>query len=226
MNSSFQFLQNSFANIITNILSFVPDILIAFALIGLGWIIGDSFGKVISSAAKAMNADNFFKQVGLENILSRIGIRLNVGGFLGWLVQWTIFIVFLLAGFEIGGIPETGIFINDVFTSYFPKIFTAVIVIFLAVSGAQIMRKTVYLGISSLGLEHAHFPSVIAGYSFAIAAFLFVFSRIGIDPEFLKIAFIGLVAGFSLAFGLAFGFGGRVIAEKLCEKLYKDIMRE
>jgi hypothetical protein len=226
MNLSLQFLQRSFEGLVTNVLVFTPNLIIAFAMIGLGWLVGVSFEKVIVFGSKAAKADDFLERAGLREILSSSGMRLNIGKLFGGIVKWFVFLAFLLAGFEVGGLPQAGVFVSEVIVNYIPKIFTAVIVLFFASIGARAIRKISFSAISSLGMGNAKFPSVVAGYAFSIAALFFVISSIGIDPDFLKIIFIGFVAGLSLAFGLAFGFGGREVAEKVCEKFYKDLTKD
>jgi len=208
------------------VLGFVPNIIVAVALIGLGWLIGDSFEKVIRHGVKSSGVDEFAVRVGLRDGFSRIGLPLNIGAFLGALVKWFIFISFLVTGFQVGGMTEAGTFVNQVIAVYIPKMFLALIVLYFAVLGAEIIRKISFVAISSFGLGHARFPSIAVSYAFVAAAVFFILSNLGIDPEYLKIIFIGFVAAMSLAFGLAFGFGGREVAEKLCEKIYKDTKKE
>lgn len=226
MNPAIQTLIDSFNGLFVNVIMALPNILVALALIGLGWLLGSSLEKIILSLSQSHFTKSYFNKIGLASVFSKNGIHFDFGAFSGVVVKWFVFIAFLLSGFQIGGVPEVGMFVNSTLVTYIPKILSVVIILFFAMIGSRLIRGVSYGAASSFGLTNARFPSMLAGYAFTLTALVFIVLQLGIDIGVLRIIVIGIVSAFSIAFGLAFGLGGKEVAGKILEKMYKDINKD
>ncbi len=119
MESFITILQQSFGSLAVGVIAFLPRIIIAFSLLGLGFLVGESFQKVIVHIMRALKIDTFLEGAGVKSFLSRGGIRLDAGAFLGILVKAFIVIAFLIAAFEVVGLSQANTFLNEVLSHTF-----------------------------------------------------------------------------------------------------------
>ncbi len=225
MNPFIEILRNSFISLAGSIIEFLPNLIIGIVLIGLGFLVGVSFEKVISHFLRVLKVDAFLEEAGVRKFLSRGGLRLDSGLFLGGLVKWFIVIAFILAGLEAIGLTQVNAFLTTVILAYIPQVIIATLMLLCAAVGAHAVRKAVTSGTKAFGAPAAHLLGVIASSAIWIGTLIFVLSQLGIAADFMKILFIGIVAMFSLAFGLAFGLGGRDATARLLEKIEKHVSK-
>lgn len=224
MNSFIQILQQSFVVLFNNIIGFIPSLIVALALVTLGFIVGMSFEKVIAHIIRALKVDELLNGTGMRNFLARGGVRLDIGLFFGGLVKWFIVVAFLMAGLQIVGLTQVNTFLTTVILSYIPQVIIATLMLLVAAVGARATKTAVMSSTKALGVSAAHFLGAVASSAIWIGTLIFVLSQLGIAADFMKILFTGIVAMFALAFGLAFGLGGREEAALLLAKMRKDTL--
>jgi hypothetical protein len=216
-------LGESFYTVGTGVAGVLPKLIIAIAIFIAGWAIGALFGRVISQIVKSIKFDSALKSVGVEDVLSRAGFRLNSGVFLGELVKWFIIIVFLVASLDVLGLQQVNIFLKDVVLGYLPQVIVAVLILLIAAVLADSMQKIVIGSAKAAGINAANFLGAVTRWSILIFAVLIALSQLGIAPQFMYTLFTGVVAMLALAGGLAFGLGGRDAASQYIEKIKHDI---
>src|SRR3989304_7275772 len=82
-------------------INFVPNLIIAIVVFIIGWVLGSVVGRAIAQVVSALKIDKLFQGAGAEEVLNRAGIKLNVGGFIGWIIKWFIIVVFLMTSLEV-----------------------------------------------------------------------------------------------------------------------------
>lgn len=223
MNPFIEILQQSFAILFGDVIGFIPNLIVALALILLGFIVGVSFEKVVAHFARVLKIDPFLEVAGVQSFLSRGGVHLNTGLFLGGLVKWFIIVAFFMAGLQVVGLTQVNTFLTAVILNYIPQVIIATLMLLVAAVGAKATKTAITSSAKALGAPAAHFLGVIASSAIWVGTFIFVLSQLGIAADFMKILFIGIVGMFSLAFGLAFGLGGKEEVALLLAKIRKDI---
>ena len=202
-------------------INFVPNLLIAIIIFIVGWVVGVVLGKAVAQLVNALRVNKLFQNIGAEELLTRAGLRLDVGAFFGWLVKWFVIVVFLVASLEIMGLQQVNDFLQNVVLQFLPQVVIAALILVLASVIADAMKKIVIGSVKAANIPMA--SAKLAGsvtkwaiWSFAI---IIALSELGIAPQFMQILFTGLVAMLVISFGLAFGLGGRDIAAKSIEKI-------
>src|SRR3990167_6546462 len=97
LNTWGQVIISSFQNIWFGVISFLPNLLADIIIFLVGWLIGSVLGKWVSQLIRSLKIDNALREVGTDEALSKAGIHLNIGAFIGGLVKWFIIVVFLVA---------------------------------------------------------------------------------------------------------------------------------
>jgi small-conductance mechanosensitive channel len=156
-------------------------------------------------------------------VLTRAGIKLNVGGFIGWLIKWFIIVVFLMTSLAVLGLQQVNAFLREVVLAYLPQVIIAALILILATVVADFMRKVVSGAAKAANVRGANMVGSISYYAIWIFALIIALSTLGIAPQFMQILFTGIVAMLAIAGGLAFGLGGRDAAQKALENVSENM---
>src|ERR1700722_12855505 len=123
--------QGSFWSLWYTLGMFLPSILAAVVCFIIGWIIGVALYHVIVEVVKALRVNEALKVTGLHEAAQKAGFNLDVGVFLGFLVEWFVILVFLVASLDILGLSSVTIFLQEVILLYLPRVIVAALMIII-----------------------------------------------------------------------------------------------
>lgn len=201
---------------------FLPNVIAAVITFIIGWIIAIALGKIVSEIVKAIRIDQLLVKLGAERPLSRAGLRLDSGMFVGGLVKWFLIIAFLLAASDILGLSQVSGFLRDVLT-YLPNVIIATIILLLGVMLSNFLARLVISSVSAAGLASSNFLGTVTKWSIMIFAIFAALIQLGIAPSLINTIFTGIIAMLAIAGGIAFGLGGKEQASNFISKLRSDI---
>ncbi len=218
-----EMLRLTFAQVGSGVMAFLPSLIIAIVIVLAGWLFGLILGKVVGQIVSATKVDNVLRRAKLDELLRKGGFALDSGVFVGTLVKWFIIIVFLVAAFDVLGLNQVNIFLQQVVLIYLPQVIVAALIILVAAVIAETVQKLISGTAEAAGLTSGRLAGVIAKWAIWVFAILMAVSQLGIASQFILTIFTGIVVAVSLAIGLAFGLGGQDAASKLIEKVKNDI---
>ena len=216
-------LSQSFQNLFYGLAAFVPSLVIALVILIIGWLVGIGVGGVVEQVVNALRIDQALKPTGLERVLSRAGLRLSTGKFLGFLVKWFFIIVFLVASLDVLHLTTVNLFISQVVLGYLPQVIVAVLILLVAAVVAEAARRVVESSAKAASLHAAGFIGKVAQYAIWTFAILAALAQLNVATEFVQTLFTGVVIAVSLAIGLSFGLGGQKAAERYLDRLGSEI---
>ncbi|HEY9481095.1 MAG TPA: hypothetical protein VIR98_02590 [Candidatus Paceibacterota bacterium] len=216
-------LTNSFQGLWGGFASFVPSLLAALVIFIIGWIVGSLIGRLVAHLIKAVKLDNALEQAGFGNVVRRAGMQLNSGAFIGGLVKWFIIVAFLVASFDILGLSQVNMFLQQVVLLYLPQVIVAVLILLVSVVIADVLSKIVVGSAKAAEVRSANFLGTVTKWAILVFAVLAALVQLQIAVSFIQTLFTGVVVALSLAFGLAFGLGGQDAAAKWIEKTKHEI---
>ena len=218
-----QVLSQSFQNIFSGLIAFIPNLLIAAIIFIVGWLVGVGLGRVVTQIVNSLRVDQALKSTGIEGVLSRAGYELSAGKFLGFLVEWFFIIVFLVASLQVLGLTQVNEFLTNVVLGYLPQVIVAVLILLVAAVIAEASERVVTGSAKAASLHAAGFLGKVARYSIWIFALLAALAQLNVATAFVQTLFTGVVIAVSLAIGLAFGLGGQASAARYLDKLQSEI---
>ncbi len=216
-------LRESFSNLGEGVISFIPGLVVAIIIFIVGWAIGSLLGQVVSQIVKSLKIDNLLKSAKVDEVLSRAGLNLDSGRFLGDLVEWFVIIVFLVASLDVLGLTQVNEFLKNVVLGYLPQVIIAVLMLLVGVVIASAMQRIVVGTAMATGVKSANLLGTIAKWAIWIFAILMALFQLKIGGPLIQTLFTGLVVALSLAFGLSFGLGGQQAAASVIEKVREEI---
>ena len=213
MNSNWsQLIEYSFQTIWVQFISVLPQVVVALALLVVGWIVGNILKKVLVRVFKTLNVDSALDAAGVDVLTEKAGYKLNSGAFVGSLVKWFVIIVFFVAALDILNLQQATAFLSQIVLGYLPLVIVSVLILFGGMILAGFVEKVVAAAVRASSVGSAHMLSKFAYYAILVVTVLAALNQLNIAPELVQMLFAGLVFGLSLAFGLAFGLGGRETA--------------
>ncbi|OHA58987.1 MAG: hypothetical protein A2571_01260 [Candidatus Vogelbacteria bacterium RIFOXYD1_FULL_44_32] len=216
-------LVTSFQDLWTDIIAYVPNILVSIVIFIVGWVFATLVSKWISSLVRSLKLDTVLQSLGVQDLVNRAGYRLDTGAFIGALIKLFVIVVFLIAALDVLGLDQINEFLKIVVASYIPNVIAAAIILLIAAVIADVLRNIVVGSAKAAGVMYADLLGGITKWAIWIFAILAAFNQLNIGAVFAQTLFTGLVAMLALAGGLAFGLGGREAAARYLEKLRLDI---
>jgi len=216
-------LGESFQQLWTGVVMYVPKLIIALLVFVIGWIIAVALEKVVAQILRALKVDKALQGVGVEEPLARAGFRLDSGAFVGALVKWFFVLVFLVAAVDVLGLNQVNAFLANIVLVYLPNVIVAALILVAAAILADLTRRVVTGAARAAHLPSSAFLGGVAKWSIWIFAVLAALFQLGIAGPLVQTLFTGFIAALSLAVGLAFGLGGKDTAARFLERLRSDI---
>lgn len=215
----------SFQNLWAGVVAFVPNIIVSVVIFVVGWVVGVVLGKWVGQLIHSLKVDKALASLGIDDIVSRAGFRLDSGAFVGALIRWFVILVFLVAALDVLGLSQVNIFLQQVVLGYLPNVIVAALILLVAGVLAEPVQKVVTGSAKAADIGSAELFGGVARWAIWIFALITALNQLGIAGPFLQTLFTGVVAMLALAGGLAFGLGGKEAASRYIEKLRSDISR-
>ena len=148
----------------------------------------------------------------VQRTMARLGLPQTVSTFIGTVVFWVVFLLFLTAAVEVLGLNVLSLLLSS-FATYLPSVLSAVLVLFAGLLAGALVRGLVSEVASSVGLSYAFLLGRVSQVAVVLLAVVTSASQLGIDtgPLTLMVTVTGgaLLAGAALAFALGAGPGGQ-----------------
>ncbi|OGG49804.1 hypothetical protein A2763_03550 [Candidatus Kaiserbacteria bacterium RIFCSPHIGHO2_01_FULL_54_36] len=202
---------------------YLPAILAAVIVFIIGWIVGIILYRLVVEVVRVLRIDDALKAAGLNDAAKSAGFNLDVGRFLGTLVEWFAILVGLLASLDILNLSNVTVFLQTVVLLYLPQVIVAVLILILGAIVAEVVKGLVQGSARAAGAHGANLAGSVAKWAIWITAILAALNQLGVATEFVQTLFTGIVVAASLAFGLSFGLGGKEAAARTIERIRSEI---
>jgi hypothetical protein len=203
--------------------NFAPTLILAIILFIIGMVVASIVGKAIAQLINTLKIDKLFESAGAEEVLNRMGWKLNIGKFFGVIVKWFIAFVFLMASLQIVKLTQVSQFIGQMLQLYLPAVIITAVVLIIATIIADTTKRVVIASAKAANISSANSLGAITKYAIWIFAFMIVLPQFGVGENMIMTLFQGIVAVFAIAGGLAFGLGGKDAAARAIDNIQKDM---
>src|SRR3990167_5206246 len=132
LNTWGEVLTASFQSLWIGVANFIPHLVVAIIIVILGWLVGALWGRAIWHVFRSLRVDEALRKAGFEGFLRRGGVNLDSGAFIGGIVKWFVIVVFLVAAFDILGLQQVNLFLQEVVLAYLPRVLVAALVLLVA----------------------------------------------------------------------------------------------
>jgi len=214
----FDSIEQSIVSLWFDVISFLPELLVAILVLIIGWIVGGLLGKLVGKVLKVLHLDSALDKAGVDALSERAGFKFKPTDFVSALVKWFVIIAFALVSFDILRLYAVTDFMQEVVLGYLPSVFAAVLILFASVLVANLASKALVGLLRSGGTNR---PEVYGRFCYALVigfGIMATLNQLRIAEELVQTLFTGIIFALSLGLGLAFGLGGKNVAGRYLEE--------
>jgi hypothetical protein len=204
-------------------IGYLPNLVAAFILILIGFFLSRVFSSLFEYVMKRIKLDFFTSKIGINEILTRIGLGKSPTKILSILLYWTIMLIFIVSATKVLKLD----FVSNIFEAFLikfiPRIIAAIIIGFAGIILSKVIEDIVYNAATANNLKAGRLFSKIMSIVVLIFTSVLVIEQLGLDIKLLRssinILFGSLGLGFAFAIGISFGLGAKDIAKNFMESL-------
>lgn len=203
---------------LNDIMTMIPNIIIAIVLIGISIWLGKWVRQIVSNLLQRVGFDSITNNMKIGNWKpAKDGMKLSE--LVGYIAQ--VLVIFLLT-IEALNIVQLDFLVAmlTAITAYIPSVLAAVIILTLGLIIANIVEKIL---LNILTGPSFKIITTVAKYAIIALAIFMALDQLGVAATIVNSAFILILGGLALAFGLSFGLGGKEFAKNYLSKLDQTI---
>lgn len=205
-----------------NIAAFIPSLISAIIIFVVGWIIAVLAGQLVTKLLEKFNVNQAAEKIGF---IKAAKDGFNIAGFVGWLVEWFIIFIFLIAVADALQLPQISRFINEI-ANYIPNVIAASVIAILGIVAASAFSRIIEQTTSASEIIPASLLANLVKWAIIIFTVFAALVQLQIAPSIIQILFAGIVAVLVIALGLAFGLGGQEAAKKIVDKMSSKMQKK
>jgi len=216
MLDQIQALTESFRNLGLQLVEFLPRLLAAVVLLGLGWLLAKGLRRLTIRVLRLARVDEAAERAGFDDFLVQGGVRYTTVTLIASAVYWLLTLGVTLAVLSSLGLhTATDLFARLV--QYIPNVIATIIVLIFGTLLAQFIQTASYTYLSNLGVSSARAISNVARMAVIVFVISLSLEQLSIGGQVLVSAFQIAFGAFCFALALAFGLGGREAAARVLD---------
>ncbi|AXI11174.1 hypothetical protein CUC15_13235 [Oceanobacillus zhaokaii] len=197
-------------------ITMIPNILIAIALVLIGIWLGKLIGDFARDYLGRLGFDRFVAKASNKSFAAN---KLTPSDVVGYVVQFVIVFFLVIQALNVVQLDFL-VGVATAITAYLPQVLAAVLILGVAFILGNVVDKVLR---NILAGPSANVLASFAKYAIIALSVFMALTQLGIAPSIVNAAFILILGGLSLAFGLAFGLGGKDFAAKYLRKFEHTI---
>jgi hypothetical protein len=198
-------------------LAFLPQLLLAIAIIIAGWLLAKAARFALVKALRAINFNVLTERAGLDEFLKQGGIRSDTTDIFGVLVYWLIVLAALVVAFNTMGMNYVTDLLRQV-VSFVPRLMIALVILAFGSYFARFIAGAVMAYCRNIGIQDGDILGRLAQYAILAFVMLIALEQMQIGGDIVRHSFLIVLAGLVLALALAFGIGGQRWAAEILER--------
>lgn len=202
--------------------SWLPRVLLAIIIFAILAAVAVLVGKAVAHLINLTKVDRAFDNTWVKNTVNRAGYHFSIGNFIGWLIKWSLILVFLVAMLDLVGLATATLFLAQI-VLFLPRVIVAVLILVFGSVLAEFVGKLVSGSTRAAYVTSSNFIGSVAKWAIWIVTIIFALNQLGIASGLIQTLWTGIVVAIAIAFGLAFGLGGKEHASKILDSVWYNI---
>lgn len=207
---------NSFLeNIGSELAGFLPKLILAFAIIIIGFLLGRIVQKLVKRLILYLNT-------ALNGRLQKRALKVDLKGsanFISKTFFWFIVLISFLTCIQILELD----FLKSLFdriVSYLPNVLVAVIIVFFGIISGRLLGDLIKSAAIRTGIANGNFLGNSVRYLMMFVAIVIAVDQLGVDIAFLTNLFIIILSSLLFGASLAFGLGAKTSVSNILGSYY------
>ena len=217
MNEEFANIQEILASMLKNtaegVVSFVPKLIGAVAILLIGWLIARVIRAVVQRSIRGgLNA--FLERTGAQQALERASMTATPSEIVGGVLYWLVVFVFLMAASRVLGLNAVSDAITTIL-AYIPTVVSAALVLAAGIFLARFVGNLVTSAGAAADLSYARGLGAVANTGIIVMVGVVTLEQLGVDTQIVITVITVTVAAVTAGMGLAFALGARNVVSSI-----------
>ncbi|MCL5671075.1 MAG: hypothetical protein M1423_07250 [Acidobacteria bacterium] len=197
---------------------FLPRLLSMLVMVAVGFIAAIFFKALVRRVFGIEKFRKYCDSAGLTQMMRKCTLP-PPDVFLGQLIFWVIWLVFIVLGIDTLEISVLQDQISRFFL-FLPQIFVALMILFVGLLIANFFSRATLLAATNANYPSARLLSSLVRLLISILSVTMALEQIGLGRHVVLIAFSIAFGAVMLGAAIAFGLGGRDVARRILEKRF------
>lgn len=218
-------LLQSLETIGTRILHFLPNLLAAIVILGLGWSLAWALGFGVERLLRMLGVDRLADQLGINTALTRSGLKPDPCHLAGRMLYWglvTLTVVAALGALDLTPVNQFA----ATLLGYIPYLLIASVILLAGMFLSNFVARATLIAAVNANFQAATTAAGIARWSVLLVALAMGMEQLGIARNIVVVGFGITLGGVVLAAAIAFGFGAKDLAKEFLERRLSDKARD
>jgi Mechanosensitive ion channel, conserved TM helix len=211
-------LSQTLGNFLNALALFLPRVLSMLVIIVAGFVVALLLKAIVRRIFGIASFRKYCDSAGLTQLMRKAALPPPVE-FLGQVVFWVVWIVFIVLGIDALGIGA----LRDQIARFFdflPQIFVAMVVLFIGLLVANFLSRATLLAATNANYPSARLLSNLVRLLIILFFVTMALEQIGLGRRVVLIAFSIVFGAVMMGSAIAFGLGGRDVARQVLEKQF------
>lgn len=206
----------------TMFVAYVPNIIAALLFIIFGLFIARVLSSFLEQFLKKIKLDSYTSHVGINEIMVRFGFGRSPSAILGFLVYWSLILVFFVSAANIMNLNVISDILERFIVGFIPKIAAAIFIAFGGLTFAKFISDVVTNSAAANNLRGGKSLSRIVHFVILVFTSIAAVEQLGIEMKIIRSSLNILFASFGLAFAIAVGLGAKDIARDIIKGMFTE----
>ena len=210
----------------TKLAALLPNLLGAFLLLLLGWLIAKFCRGLTRRVLGWSGFERAIERSRVNETIRTLGISTSIGEVTGHIVFWIIFLIFIVSASEVVGLSVVLRTLNRLIL-YVPNIIAAIAVIVLTLFVARFVKDLIAVGLGQISLIYAQPLARGLELLIIILGLVVAMTQLGFNIGVLMANITLFIGGFVAIVVLSLGLGARSVVQNILAAYYvRQLFRE
>lgn len=206
-------------DMVVRVANFVPTLLLAFAILIVGYFLAHAVEKILSKVLKILEFDTVADKMGIGHILRTGGVKHTLSELIGLLTYWVLMIMVLIMSVKTFGLTTVAGLLDTVL-GFIPSVIGGLLVLTIGMLIAKVVSALVYIVAKNTDMPLPETVSRLCKYAIMVFVVIMFLKEIGFVGLFEGTHYTIFIGGIIFAVSLAFGLAGKDIALR-----YLDVLK-
>ncbi|MBQ2312547.1 MAG: hypothetical protein II183_00085 [Elusimicrobiaceae bacterium] len=199
----------------------LPGIIGALLMLFLGLLLSRWTSTLTKALLTKFKLDESTEKIGVNELLSRIGLGKSPTYVLTFVFSWAVMIIFIMLAADFLHLPVISIILEK-FLLFIPKLIACIIILFAGAIFGRFVERLVLNSARANKVRGGVFIARIVNIVVLVFAVLLALQQININFVLINQVIVIVLASLGLGFGLALGLGAKGVVEDYLRDLVKE----
>lgn len=214
-----EILINTFRLLINQSVDFVPKLIGALVVMGVGVLVARTAALIIRKVLERVGFDRIGDKLNEIDFIRQLQTEIKLSHIVAQVLYYFVLLVFITAATETLGVKAITDMVRSL-TEFIPRLIAAAIMLQVGVLLADALRKAVVGLCESFNIASGKLLGMVVFSFFLVVTIISALGQAGINTELLESSFNLIIGGVIFAFAAGYGLASRDVMANILSSFY------